>query len=115
MTREQMIHQAAMEIMAEVGVKIHNEKAIAIFKENGIRVEGENRFTVAPRPGGRFTHAKADYVSVYGRVESGWRKTDRGMEFTVTVPANCAAHVLLPDGSGREQGAGTQTYQILEG
>lgn len=81
----------------------------------GIRVEGENRFTVAPRPGGHFTHAKADYVSVYGRVESGWRKTDRGMEFTVTVPANCAAHVVLPDGSGREQGAGTQTYQILEG
>lgn len=81
----------------------------------GIRVEGENRFTVAPRPGGHFTHAKADYVSVYGRVESGWRKTDRGMEFTVTVPANCTARVVLPDGSQLEQRAGTQTYQILEG
>lgn len=41
MTREQMIHKAAMEIMAEVGVKIHNEKAVVIFKENGIRVEGD--------------------------------------------------------------------------
>ena len=81
----------------------------------GIRVTGENRFTVAPRPGGHFTHAKAAYVSVYGRVESGWRKTDGGMEFTVTVPANCTAQVLLPDGRAREQSAGTQTYCISEG
>ena len=40
MTREQMIHQAAMEIMQEVGVRIHNEKATGILKENGIKVEG---------------------------------------------------------------------------
>lgn len=40
MTREQMIHQAAMEIMREVGVRIHNERAIQIFKDNGIHVEG---------------------------------------------------------------------------
>ena len=37
------------------------------------------------------------------------------MEFTVTVPANCTARVILPDGSEREQGAGTQTYLISEG
>lgn len=78
----------------------------------GIRVAGENRFTVAPRPGGHFTHAKAAYVSVYGRVESGWRRTDAGMEFTVTVPANCTARVALPDGSEREQGAGEKSYYI---
>lgn len=44
MTREQMIHNAAMEIMSEVGVRIHNEKALAIFRENGIRVEGNTVF-----------------------------------------------------------------------
>lgn len=81
----------------------------------GIRVAGENRFTIAPRPGGHFTYAKADYVSVYGRVESGWRKTDDGMEFTVTVPTNCTALVYLPDGSRHEQAAGAQTYLITEG
>lgn len=80
----------------------------------GIRVAGENRFTIAPRPGGHFTHAKADYISVYGRVESGWRKTGDGMEFTVTIPANCTALVRLPDGSQREQGAGTRSYFISE-
>ena len=81
----------------------------------GINVPGENRFTIAPRPGGSFTHAKAEYGSVYGRVGSAWRKTGDGMEFTVTVPANCTARVILPDGSEREQGAGTQTYLISEG
>ena len=81
----------------------------------GIRVAGENRFTIAPRPGGHFTHAKAEYVSVYGRAESSWRKADGGTEFTVTIPANCIALVCLPDGSQREQSAGTQTYFIAGG
>lgn len=81
----------------------------------GIRVEGKNRFAVVPRPGGHFTHARAAYVSVYGRVESGWRKTDAGIEFTVTIPAGCTARVALPDGSEREQGPGSQTYLVSEG
>lgn len=44
MSREQMIHDAAMEIMREVGVKIHNEKSRKIFAENGIRIEGDVAF-----------------------------------------------------------------------
>lgn len=40
-SREQQIHEAAMQIMSEVGVKFHNEKAKEILKENGIRVEGD--------------------------------------------------------------------------
>lgn len=39
MSREQMIHDAAMEIMRDVGVRIHNPKAVEIFRKNGIRVE----------------------------------------------------------------------------
>ncbi len=65
----------------------------------GIRVEGENRFTIAPKPGGSFTFAKASYNSVYGMVECGWQKTDNGYTFTVTVPANTTATFVLPDGS----------------
>lgn len=80
----------------------------------GIRVTAENRFAVAPRPGGHFTHARADYVSVFGRIESGWQRTKTGTVFTVTVPANCTAQVTLPDGSVQEQAAGTKTYCIAE-
>ena len=42
----------------------------------GISVEGENRFRIAPVPGGHFTYASASYVSRYGRVSSGWEKTE---------------------------------------
>lgn len=63
----------------------------------GIRVDGENHFVIAPHPGGHFTHAKAVYDSVYGRVESGWAKTTDGWKYTVTVPANCTAELRLPE------------------
>ncbi|MDR1046078.1 MAG: trimethylamine methyltransferase family protein [Candidatus Adiutrix sp.] len=41
MSREQMIHDAAMEIMREVGIRVNNAKAVEIFKKTGLRVEGE--------------------------------------------------------------------------
>ena len=41
MSREQMIHDAAMRILQEVGVKVLNERALEIFKQNGVRVEGD--------------------------------------------------------------------------
>ncbi|HIU74909.1 MAG TPA: trimethylamine methyltransferase family protein [Candidatus Pelethocola excrementipullorum] len=44
MLREQMIHDAAMEIMRDVGVNIHNAKAIEILKENGIKVEDKTAY-----------------------------------------------------------------------
>ena len=62
----------------------------------GIRVEGENHFALVPHPGGHFTHAKACYNSVYGRVESGWEKTPEGWRYAVTIPANCTATLCLP-------------------
>lgn len=76
----------------------------------GIQVDGENHFTIAPRPGGHFTHAKACYESVYGLVESGWHKTGAEIKFIITLPANCTADVILPDGSHWKQSAGTKTY-----
>lgn len=78
----------------------------------GIRVDGDNHFTVSPHPGGHFTRARARYQSVYGAIESGWEKTETGWKFDVTVPVNCAARVVLPDGSAREQRSGTCTYEI---
>jgi len=77
----------------------------------GIRVAGENRFTVAPQPGGSLTHAWAAYNSIYGRVESKWEKTPDGITYTVTVPAGCEALVRLPDGREYRQDSGTAAYQ----
>lgn len=78
----------------------------------GIHVDGENHFIIAPLPGGHLTYAKASYHSLYGTVESGWRKTEDGMEFTVTVPANCTAAVRLPDRTETLQECGTVSYHV---
>ena len=76
----------------------------------GIRVDGENHFVIAPHPGGHFTRAKAAYDSVYGRVESGWEKTENGWKYTVTVPANCTAAVRLPGKETVTVECGTYTF-----
>ena len=78
----------------------------------GIRVDGENHFTVAPRPGGHLTYAEAKYESIYGRIVSRWEKQDGKNVFTVTVPVNCSASVRLPDGSERRQETGTKIYTV---
>ena len=77
----------------------------------GIRVTGENRFTVKPTPGKELKFVKAYYQSIYGKIESSWEWTEDGkLTVTVTVPANTEADVLLPDGRRFVAGAGTHTY-----
>lgn len=76
----------------------------------GIHVDGENHFTIAPRPGGRLTHARASYTSAYGRVESGWERTEAGYAYTVTVPAGCTATLTLPGREAVVLPAGTHTF-----
>jgi alpha-L-rhamnosidase len=76
----------------------------------GIRVDGENHFTVAPQPGGHFTHAEASYNSVFGRVKSAWEKKDGKTTYTVDVPANCEAEIILPSGRTETVGAGLHFY-----
>ncbi|MGM9586125.1 MAG: family 78 glycoside hydrolase catalytic domain [Candidatus Limivicinus sp.] len=77
----------------------------------GIRVEGENHFTIAPRPGGHFTYAKASYDSVYGRVESGWTRESGKTVFEITVPANCTAELRLPGQEPCRLTAGTWRFE----
>ena len=76
----------------------------------GIRVAGENRFTVAPRPGGHFTHAEASYNSVYGEVKSGWTREDGKTVYRVSVPANCTAEIVLPGGTHETVAAGEYIF-----
>lgn len=72
----------------------------------GIRVVGENRFLIKPVPGGTLTHAKGSYRSPYGLVESGWERQESSTKYTITIPANVTAEVILPGGDRRILGAG---------
>ena len=64
----------------------------------GIRIDGENHFVIAPKPGGSLTHAKAVYHSIYGTVECGWEKTEESYLFRISIPANTTATFILPEG-----------------
>ena len=78
----------------------------------GIRPDGENRFVIAPVPGGTLTYAKASYKSLYGIVESSWEKQGDKTVFTVTVPGNCSARLMLPGGNSWILNAGKHSYIV---
>ena len=76
----------------------------------GVQMGGENHFVIAPRPGGHFTHASLSYDSIYGRVSSGWKKVGEKTTYSVTIPANCTAKLILPDGRTEELSAGSYNF-----
>ena len=79
-----------------------------LFREMcGIHVDGENHFTIAPHPGGSFSHAGARYQSVYGMVSCRWERVEGAQyRYEITVPANTTATVVLPDGREMQLNAG---------
>jgi alpha-L-rhamnosidase len=78
----------------------------------GIRPHGENRFVIRPVPGGSLSFAKTSYKSLYGTVESSWERKEGATTFTVTVPANTTARLMLPNGDSWVLQAGTHTYTL---
>lgn len=76
----------------------------------GICVDGENHFSIAPKPGGHFSYAKAEYTSVYGKVRCGWKRNSDQIEYTISVPVNCTADIILPDGTRHTQNTGSNVY-----
>lgn len=82
-----------------------------LFKEMcGIRVDGENHFMIAPKPGGHFTYANAEYQSVYGKVVSGWKKQEDKYSFEIEIPANTTADIILPNGTEQTITAGKYIF-----
>lgn len=60
-------------------------------------VPGFREALIAPYPcPEQVTFARMDYDSPMGRYHSGWRKTDKGMVYSITIPPNAAALFKLP-------------------
>lgn len=76
----------------------------------GIRVDGENRFTIAPVPGPGLEHAEAKYLSPYGEVKSAWQRVNGKLTFEIVIPANCEAEIRLPDGRKETVTTGRYTF-----
>lgn len=56
---------------------------------------GYKHFLIKPIPGGTLTYAEACYDSVYGIIESYWRKTENGIDYHFQVPANTTATICV--------------------
>jgi alpha-L-rhamnosidase len=58
---------------------------------------GYKNIIFKPQPGGRLTHAKATIETVYGKVASAWQIKDNEFIYTIEVPSNTTAVVILPE------------------
>ena len=92
-------------------VNVPCEINVLVTDDAGIRITGENHVTIAPKPGGDITFARASYWSICGNVTTSWERTENGYRLTVGIPANTTAEILLPDGTGRTVGAGQHRYE----
>lgn len=61
----------------------------------GVKMSGENQFIIAPKVGGKFTYAKCEYNSIYGKVLSEWHKENDYILYKIVIPANTSAKVIL--------------------
>ena len=55
---------------------------------------------------------EASLVTLNGRFESNWQLSEDAFELSVTVPANCTAEVILPDGTSELLDAGRHTLSM---
>ena len=77
----------------------------------GILPDGENRFIIKPQAGGTLTFAEATYRSLYGKVCSRWERSNSETVYTIEIPENTEATVILPDGE-KTVTAGKYTFRI---
>lgn len=77
----------------------------------GIKVAGDRQFTVEPKVGGSLDFAQAEYDSIYGKVVSSWHKKGGKVTYSITIPTNTTAKIVLP-GITRIVGAGNYSFEI---
>ncbi len=57
---------------------------------------GYKHFQLAPHPGGGLYHVKASFESMYGTIRSEWKQEKGILVYSVEVPVNTSATVVLP-------------------
>ncbi|WP_270168189.1 alpha-L-rhamnosidase [Paenibacillus sp. SYP-B4298] len=73
---------------------------------------GYKRIRIEPLYGSTLlTYARAAHQSMYGRIESGWRRDGVRIELSVTIPANTTAEIIL---RGAVPGGVTESGRALE-
>jgi len=73
---------------------------------------GYHHLTIQPHFNAALPQLHTEYDSAYGTIVSDWQQAKH--RFTVTIPANTTATVILPRGKTETIGSGTHTYTVTE-
>lgn len=76
---------------------------------------GYKHIIFQPQPGGGLTSASATYHSLYGTIAAAWQLDDERFTFTVAVPANTTATVVIPATPGQQISEGGLALEEVEG
>jgi alpha-L-rhamnosidase len=60
---------------------------------------GYKHILIGPQPGGGLTYARTSMDSIYGKITSDWKLTEKGLRLRVAVPPNTRATVRIPASS----------------
>lgn len=71
---------------------------------------GYKRASIRPMPDPRVRFAKAKMDTASGRYEAAWHYDGETLHYTVTVPFDCTAELILPDGRTETLSAGIYTF-----
>ncbi len=73
---------------------------------------GFKHFYIRPEVTGKWTYARGDYESMYGRIEVSWEQKEDGYEYHIVIPANTTATVELAGMESMELGSGTYEFYV---
>lgn len=74
---------------------------------------GYKKITVEPHPDKRLDFCGGEFDTPYGRVGSKWEYLDDGrVKYTVLVPCNTTASIILPNGDAYEKASGRYEFII---
>lgn len=76
-------------------------------------VPGYKHILFRPRPGGGLTNAEASIETLYGKVAAGWSMKGDTFVYTLSVPANTTATVVLPGAAGKTVSAGKDPLERI--
>lgn len=78
----------------------------------GIQNEGTayGKIRIQPEPDASLTFAKGHYKSIYGMIETEWKKDNGKFELKVTIPCNTEAIIVLPNGDTYQKGSGCYEF-----
>jgi alpha-L-rhamnosidase len=80
----------------------------------GIDIEepGYKKIRIHPRPGGGLTSASAKLETMYGTVQSAWKRSGDVIAYDITIPPNTTATIDLPGQTPASAGAGIYHFEI---